>query len=73
MLFRSQEGALFAIRNPWGVAPNSHIMNVMATDKAVTDVIDIRLISPGAAAKFFNPKALKPIDKSVFHQTAVFN
>lgn len=72
-LLPQQEGALFAIRNPWGVAPNSHIMNVMATDKAVTDVIDIRLISPGAAAKFFNPKALKPIDKSVFHQTAVFN
>lgn len=72
-LLPQQGGALFAIRNPWGVAPNSHIMNVMATDKAVTDVIDIRLISPGAAAKFFNPKALKPIDKSVFHQTAVFN
>lgn len=67
-LLPQEEDALFAIRNPWGVLANSFIMNVKEKDQEVTDMIDIRLISPGAAARYFNPNALKPIDKSILFQ-----
>lgn len=46
-------GALYAIRNPQGKGDDDHIMNVMPTDKDVPPLIDIRVISPGAAAKYF--------------------
>ena len=47
-----EEDALFSIRNPWGREPNWHIMNVRKADKEVTDMIDIRVISPGVAQKY---------------------
>lgn len=53
-----RKGALYAIRNPWGNIPNNHIMNVMSDNTVVPPLIDIRVISPGAAAKFFDKKAV---------------
>lgn len=47
-------GALYAIRNPWGHGKDNHIMNVMNTDSIVFPLIDIRIISPGKAAKYFH-------------------
>lgn len=55
-----RKGALYAIRNPWGNIPNNHIMNVMSDNTVIPPLIDIRVISPGAAAKFFDKKAIKP-------------
>lgn len=46
-------GALYAIRNPQGKGDDDHIMNVMPADKDVPPLIDIRVISPGVAAKYF--------------------
>lgn len=60
-LLSGREDALFAIRNPWGRSTNSYIMHVTKEDSKVTDVIDIRIISPGAAAQYFKPTELKPI------------
>ena len=54
-----RKGALYAIRNPWGNIPNNHIMNVMSDNTVVPPLIDIRVISPGAAAKFFDKKAIR--------------
>ena len=53
-----RKGALYAIRNPWGGGANDHVMNVMSDNTVVPPLIDIRVISPGAAAKFFDKKAL---------------
>ena len=52
--------ALYAIRNPWGNNPNNHIMNLMSDNTVVPPLIDIRVISPGAAAKYFDKNAVKP-------------
>lgn len=53
-----RKGSLYAIRNPWGGGENDHIMNVMSDNTVVPPLIDIRVISPGAAAKFFDKKAV---------------
>ena len=53
-----RKGALYAIRNPWGGGANDHVMNVMNDNTVVSPLIDIRVISPGAAAQFFDKKAL---------------
>ena len=53
-----RKGALYAIRNPWGGGANDHVMNVMSDNTVVPPLIDIRVISPGAAAKFFDKKAV---------------
>ena len=54
-----RKGALYAIRNPWGGGANDHVMNVMSDNTVVPPLIDIRVISPGAAAKFFDKKAIR--------------
>jgi thiol-disulfide isomerase/thioredoxin len=54
-----RKGALYAIRNPWGGGANDHIMNVMSDNTVVPPLIDIRVISPGAAAQFFDKKAIR--------------
>lgn len=51
-----RRGALYAIRNPWGNGKDNHIMNVMSTDTIIAPLIDIRIISPGAAAHFYKRK-----------------
>ena len=57
-----RKGALYAIRNPWGNSPNNHIMNLMKDNKVVPPLIDIRIISPGAAAKFFDRRSKLKIE-----------
>lgn len=47
-------GAIYAIRNPWGNGKDNHIMNVMSSDSIIFPLIDIRIISPGAAARYFH-------------------
>lgn len=59
-----RKGALYAIRNPWGNSPNNHIMNLMKDNKVVPPLIDIRIISPGAAAKFFDKNAVENGNKN---------
>ena len=54
-----RKGALYAIRNPWGGGANDHVMNVMSDNTVVPPLIDIRVISPGAAAQFFDKKAIR--------------
>lgn len=49
--------ALYAIRNPWGKGSDNHVMNVTKADSLVQSMIDIRVISPGAAAKFYRKSA----------------
>ena len=48
-----KSGALYSIRNPKGNGDDDHIMNVMSSDSDVPPLIDLRIISPGAAAKYF--------------------
>lgn len=64
-LLPQREKALYAIRNPWGGGINSRIMNVEEYEEELASVIDIRLISAGAAARYFHPENLRPIDKSL--------
>lgn len=54
----SAEGALFAVRNPWGHGDDNHIMQVV-DDGIVPPLIDLRIIGPGIAAKYFHPKKIK--------------
>ena len=49
-------GALYSIRNPHGTGKNDGIMNLMPDNQDVPSLIDIRIISPGAAAKYFKKK-----------------
>lgn len=48
-----RKGAVYAVRNPWGKGRDCHVMNVMKGDTLVPPLIDIRVISPGAAAKYY--------------------
>ena len=59
--------ALFAVRNPWGHGEDDHVMNV-TDDGIVPPLIDLRIISPGIALKYFKgePKPyFSPIAKEV--------
>lgn len=46
-------GVSYSVRNPHGKGDDDHIMNIMPDNDVVPPLIDIRIISPGAAAKFF--------------------
>ncbi len=47
------KGAAYAVRNPHGKGRDCHVMNVMREDTIVPPLIDIRVISPGVAAKYY--------------------
>jgi hypothetical protein len=49
----NEEDALFAIRNPWGAGSDDHVMQCM-DDGVVPPTIDLRIISPGIAALYFD-------------------
>lgn len=53
--------ALFAVRNPWGHGKDDHVMSV-TDDGIVPPLIDLRIISPGIALKYFkgNPQPYFP-------------
>jgi len=53
-----EPSALFAVRNPWGHGEDDHVMNV-TDDGIVPLMIDLRIISPGIALKYFK-KQPKP-------------
>ena len=45
--------ALYSIYNPWCDDEGKRILNVLSTYQGITPYIDLRIISPGAAAKYF--------------------
>lgn len=49
----NDEDALFAIRNPWGQGSDDHVMQCK-DDGVVPPTIDLRIISPGIAALYFD-------------------
>ena len=49
-------GALFSIRDTYGTGDADGIMNVMPDNTSVPPLINLRILSPGAAAKFFKQK-----------------
>lgn len=51
------DNVLFLVRNPWGHGDDDHVMKV--TDNGIIpQLIDLRIISPGIARLFFDPKIL---------------
>ena len=52
-LLANDDDALFAIRNPWGQGSDDHVMQCM-DDGVVPPTIDLRIISPGIAALYFD-------------------
>jgi hypothetical protein len=46
-----KSGSLYSIRDIDGTGDTDGIMNVTTNDEAVAPLINIRIISPGAAAK----------------------
>lgn len=59
-LLPNKEGALFAIRNPWGQGSDDHVMQCM-DDGIVPPTIDLRIISPGIASVYY-PGEIKPYE-----------
>ena len=53
----NDEDALFAIRNPWGSGSDDHVMQCK-DDGVVPPTIDLRIISPGIAALYFDTPLL---------------
>jgi Calpain family cysteine protease. len=52
-LLPNDPDALFAIRNPWGQGSDDHVMQCK-DDGVVPPTIDLRIISPGIAALYFD-------------------
>ena len=57
LLLPNKEDALFAMRNPWGQGTDDHVMQIM-NDGTVPQTVDIRVISPGIAAFYFDTPLL---------------
>jgi hypothetical protein len=48
-----KDGACYSVRNPYGKGEDNGILNIMPDNKDIPPLIDLRIISPGAAAKYF--------------------
>lgn len=46
-----KDGSLYSLRDPYGTGDANGVMNIMPTDETVPPLINLRILSPGAAAK----------------------